>query len=69
MTKAEKYVRSIYPNAEVQFTMTGRRRIVSEPTMNGYWLGDSFEFDSEETAAWKTAMEYLQKLTLIRLER
>ena len=67
MTKDEKFVKSIHPNAEIQGLFSfGRVRVVSEPSIKGYWLGDAFNIKSK--TKWKSAAEYVRLEMLRKLE-
>lgn len=68
MIKNEKFVKSVYPNAEFQASGFSyvEDRVVSEPTINGRWLGKSFEMDA--TDKWANAAEAVRLEMLKKLE-
>jgi hypothetical protein len=67
VSKNEKFVKSVYPLAEMQPTISGvRLRIVSEPSIRGTWLGKSFY--PEDRNKWKSAAEYVREEMLRKLE-
>jgi len=67
VNRDEKFVKSVYPLAEIQPTISGERfRIVSEPSFKGTWLGKGFYPD--ERNKWKFAAEYVREEMLRKLE-
>ena len=63
--KNEDFVKSIYPNAIIQTTFFGLR-VCSEPTINGRWVGSSFNENSKRP--WKNAAYALRKQMIKILE-
>jgi hypothetical protein len=62
----EEFVKSIYPRAEIQQSAGLRKRIVTEPTFGGLWIGAAFP--NCEREKWKNAAEYLRREMLRKLE-
>jgi hypothetical protein len=63
----EQFVKSVYPNATIQWTPSATRlRVVSEPTINGRWLGTPFSPDAK--LRWKAAAKAVRKEMLRKLE-
>jgi hypothetical protein len=68
MSQNEKFVKSVYPKARIQ--MSGfdgvPNRIVTEPTLQGRWLGK--KFDVSDRNKWKSAAEAVRSEMLRKLE-
>jgi hypothetical protein len=64
MNKNEQFVKSIYPDAEIQLTIVGRRRICS--AAYGYWVG--YSCDENCTDPWKNAADHISNDILNKFE-
>jgi hypothetical protein len=68
MMTDEQFVKSIYPKAEIQCSGFDAypSRVVTEPTLNGKWLGK--KFNKNDHNKWKNAAEYLREQMITKLE-
>lgn len=68
MNKDEKFVKSVYPKAQIQVsTFDGvPNRVVTEPTINGLWLGKKFNVSDRNK--WKNAANSIRLKMLRKLE-
>ena len=64
MNDEERFVKSIYPHAFIDITVTGKNRICSEPTMRGHWIGGVCCSENP----WFAAAEYIRTEMIWKLE-